>query len=240
MPELALVLIFVLEQLHENLLIRHHSVFQSTQSKSEVREVEPARPTEELVEPEVACNLQGLHQAVLARIRQRHAALSDRALAWEHYRSALSKLLTWLDAAERERKHLVLRQIQEHGLPTALHRVEVLLDKIGQGQRVQSELDRTARQLLEKLGDEESASTVRADLKSAAARLTDLEAGLCTWRDFLQRVARLYQNLEKGVESIRDQLQAVQSDMVSDNELPTSPEAAGQLLQHYRVRMSSH
>lgn len=219
------------------MLIRHHSVFQSTQSSNEAREVQGAEPTEEVIEPKVACNLQGLHQAVLTRIRLRHAALSDRALAWEQYRSSLSKLLTWLDAAERERKHLVLRQIQEHGLPTALHRVEVLLDKIGQGQRIQAELDRAARQLLEKLGDEESASTVRADLKSAAARLTDLEAGLCTWRDFLQRVARLYQNLEKGVEGIRQQLQSVQTDLVADNELPTSPEAAAELLQHYRVNI---
>ena len=80
---------------------------------------------------------------------------------------------------------------------------------------------------------------MRADLKTAAVRLTNLEAGLCTWHDFLQRVARLYQNLEKGVESIRNQLQAVQDDIMSDNELPTSSEAADQLLQQYRVRVSS-
>ena len=213
-------------KLHGNLQNRNNSAQQSIRSKIEVGEAEES-------------NLQGLHQAILSRIRQRHAALSDRALAWEQYRCALSKLLNWLDAAERERQHLVLSQIQEHGLPTALHQVEVLLDKIGQGQKVQSELDRVARQLLKKLGDKESASTVRADLKTAAVRLTNLEAGLCTWHDFLQRVARLYQNLEKGVESIRNQLQAVQDDIMSDNELPTSSEAADQLLLQYRVCVSS-
>jgi hypothetical protein len=50
-------------------------------------------------------------------------------------------------------------------------------------------------------------------------------------------VARLYQNLEKGVEGIRQQLQSVQTDLVADNELPTSPEAAAELLQHYRVNI---
>ena len=74
--------------------------------------------------------------------------------------------------------------------------------------RTQIELERTAWQLLEKLGDEES--------------------------------ARLFRLVRAGVESIRDQLQSVKSDMVSDNELPTSPEAVDQLLQHFRVRVSSH
>ncbi len=114
----------------------------------------------------------------------------------------------------------------------------MLLDKLGQGQRLQSELDRAARHLLEKLENEGGTSTVRVDLKSAAARLTDLEAGLCTWRDFLQRVSRLYLNLEKGVDSIRLQLQSVQGDLVAENELPTSPQAASELLQLYRVRKS--
>lgn len=114
-----------------------------------------------------------------------------------------------------------------------------MLDKLGQGQRLQSELDRAARPLLEKLDSEGGTSTVRADLKSAAARLTDLEAGLCTWRDFLQRVSRLYFNLEKGVDSIRLQLQSVQGDLVAENELPTSPQAASELLQLYRVRILS-
>lgn len=113
--------------------------------------------------------------------------------------------------------------------------MEVLLDKIGQGQRVQADCDRAARQLLDKLGPEESASAVRADLKSTAARLTDLEAGLCTWRDFLHRVSRLYLSLEKGVEAIRLQLQSVQGDLVTESELPTSSQAAAELLQCYRV-----
>lgn len=198
--------------------MRHHSVFQPTS------EADGA-----------ACSLESLHEALLTRVRRRHAALCDRVAAWEQYRAGLSKLLAWLDAAERERKNLVLRQVQEHGLPTALHRVEVLLDKLGQGQRLHGDVERCARQLLEKLGDEESAATVRGDVKSAAARLTDLDAGLSTWRDFLQRVARLYHNLEKGVESIRAQLHAVQQDLVAENELPSSPQEVAQLLQSYRV-----
>ena len=113
--------------------------------------------------------------------------------------------------------------------------MELLLDKIGQGQRIQADLERVARHLLERLGNEESASTVRADLKSAAARLTDLDAGLCTWRDFLQRVSRLYVSLERGVEAIRLTLQSVQNDLVAENELPTSPQEAAQLLLVYRV-----
>lgn len=210
------------DQLHESLLLRHRSVFQSAKDETD----------------QVPCSLHTLHAGLLTRIRQRHGALCDRAAAWEQYRTALSKLLTWLDAAERERKNLVLRQVQEHGLPTALHRVEVLLDKLGQGQRVQGDVERCARQLLETLGGEdESASAVRADIKSAAARLTDLDAGLSTWRDFLQRVARLYQNLEKGVEAIRLKLHTVQQDLVADNELPAAPAEAADLLQCYRVRL---
>ena len=226
--------------------MRHHSAFQSIQSREKNRsedemDGEESSPDVTLTQSNVdddniVCNLPHIHQAVLSKIRHRHAALSDRALAWEQYRSDLTKLLCWLDGTERERKHLALRQIQEHGLQTALHRVEVLLDKIGQGQRVQSELDRAARQLLEKLGQEESAATVRADLHSSSARLNDLEAGLRTWRDFLERVARLYQNMERGVDAIRQQLQTIQTDLVADSELPVEAEAVAQLLQCYRVR----
>lgn len=100
-------------------MLRHHSL----QSKAESRDMKQIDDGQG-GSTEVVGNLQSLYQAVLSRIRDRHAALSDRASAWEHYRSALSKLLTWIDAAERERKNLALRQIQEHGLPTALHRVK--------------------------------------------------------------------------------------------------------------------
>ena len=191
-------------------------------------------------DPTAICNLQSLHQTALSRIRGRHAALSERVEVWDQYRSALAKFLAWLDAAEREKKRrLEVRRLQEHSLPTATHRVDVMLDKLGQGEALQAEVERYAAQLLERLGAEDSAITVRADLKSASGRLRDLEAWLCTWRDFLQRVSRLYHSLDRGIEAIRMQLQSVQNDLVTD-QVPTSYEEAAQLLQTYRVSFPVH
>ena len=213
--------------MHERLLVRHQSAFHPTESQTEM----VADPEQR----EFNSNLGNLHQVVLSRIRSRHSALCDRAAAWENYRTSLAELLAWLDAAERERKLLVFRQIQEQALPMASHRVEVLLDKISRGHAIHDEVEKASRLLLDKLGADSSAVTVRADLKQAAARLTDLEAGLCSWRDFLKRVARLFDSLGRGMEAIRKQLQTVQADLVSDNQLPKSTESAMQLLQTYRV-----
>ena len=186
-----------------------------------------------------ASSLQSVHQAVLSRIKERHNSLNERVEAWEQYRSSLGKFLSWLDNSERDRKRLKLRRLQEHSLPVSLHRVELLLDKLGQGIVIREEAERAAQQLLDKLGVEESSFTVRADMKSAVDRLTDLEAGLSSWRDFLCRVSRLYDNLESGIKAIRGQLQSVQSDLVSDAEIPTDLQSAANLLQTYRVSLLS-
>lgn len=120
-------------------------------------------------------------------------------------------------------------------MPTALHRVDVMLDKIAQGRSVHGEVERSAKILLNILKEDASATTVRADLNSAQDRLIDLEAGLSSWRDFLMRLTRLYQSLEKGIEDIRMQLQSVQADLVCDSNLPVAAEPAAHFLLTLRV-----
>ena len=95
-------------QLHEELLVRHHSAFQTVELSTAADEANS--DTKEIIS-----DLGSLHEAVLTRIRERHAALCDRADAWEIYKSSLAKLLSWLDNAEKEKNRLELRQIQEHG-----------------------------------------------------------------------------------------------------------------------------
>ena len=151
--------------------------------------------------------------------------------------SCNQSLIEWL---RTKLMMLLLDQVQEHSLPIALHRVEVLLDKIAQGRTIHNEVERSARLLLDILKEDASATTVRADLNSANDRLIDLEAGLSSWRDFLMRVSRLYHSLEKGIEGIRSQLQSVQGDLVADSELPVAAEPAGLLLLTYRVNSLSY
>ena len=89
---------FIFEQLHESLLLRHHWAFQSIQSRKKNRsENEMGRKefssdvtlTQSNVDDgNIVCNLPHIRQAVLSKIRNRHAALIDRALACEQYRSA--------------------------------------------------------------------------------------------------------------------------------------------------------
>ena len=223
-------------ELHESLLLRHHSAFHATLSNAERSGGDDDHHRENAP---VMSSLQALHQESLARIRDRHAALEERAQVWQEYRASLTKLLDWLDAAEREKKRrLEVRRLQEHSLPTALRRVDVLLDKLGQGQALQLQVEKAAGRLLDVVGAEESGATIRADVKSAAKRLVDLEAWLCTWRDFLRRVSRLYDSLERGNEDARDQLKSVQNDLLSDKELPAAYEAAAALLQTYRVSVA--
>ena len=216
-------------QLHENLLLRHHTAFQPTLAASSSSY--DAQDPSSLVH-----HLQGLHQTVLSRIRSRHATLAERTEVWEQYRSSLKKFLLWIDATEREKKRrLEMRRLQEHSLPTSTHRVEVLLDNVPHGQALLVDLEKRANKLVEELGAESGAEMIRADVASAKRRLVNLESWLCTWRDFLQRLARQYHNFNRGIEAIRVQLQTIQNDLVPDHKVPTDYQAAAQLLQKYRV-----
>ena len=97
--------------------MRHHSAFQTLeQSTTTAIALAEADANAETDANGVISDLESLHQAVLSRIRERHAALCDRADAWENYKLSLTKLLSWLDTAEKERNRLELRQIQEHGI----------------------------------------------------------------------------------------------------------------------------
>jgi len=110
--------------LHEELLVRHHTAFQTSEQSTAAASTAVATDEENAnANPDtnqMVCDLESLHQAVLSRIRQRHNALCDRADAWENYKLSLAKLLSWLDTTEKERNRLELRQIQEHGIQFCL------------------------------------------------------------------------------------------------------------------------
>ncbi|XP_020291845.1 nesprin-1-like [Pseudomyrmex gracilis] len=135
--------------------------------------------------------LTNLHNETLARILERHAAVRDKISAWDRYRLDRGKLLTWLNEIERERQRMHLRFIHLRQLNKILQRIQALLDKLPVGEAQIKSLQEQQESLLRDC-DEELAVSIRMEHAANAQHISNLRAGLETWRDFVQRVQKLH------------------------------------------------
>ncbi|XP_076751946.1 muscle-specific protein 300 kDa-like isoform X2 [Xylocopa sonorina] len=132
---------------------------------------------------------------------ERHTAVRDRLAAWDRYKIDQSKLLAWLKEIERERSQLQLRFIHLRRLDKILQRIQTLLGKIPQGEAQLESLQMQQETVLVNC-DEALAVSVRMEHAADAQRIANLSASLETWRDFIQRIQKLYAEYDERTKRI--------------------------------------
>lgn len=136
--------------------------------------------------------LTNLHNETLAKILERHTTVRERISAWDKYRLDQSKLLTWLKEIEKERQRMHLQFIHLRRLGKILQKIDTLLDKLPTGEAQIDSLQEQQVHLLINC-DEALAVSIRMEHAANTQRITNLRAGLETWRDFIQRIQKLHE-----------------------------------------------
>lgn len=150
-----------------------------------------------------------MHRSTLSQIEQRHDEVTDRISAWEKYRNDQSKLLAWLKDMERERSRLQLRYIHIRRVSKVLTRIQSLLDKVPSGEEQVDNLHNQQNRLLQYC-DDALATSIRMEHSAIAQRISNLQAALETWKDFLQRIINLSKNYDERVDKIQNVFQDIQ------------------------------
>ncbi|KAK0098783.1 hypothetical protein PV326_003124, partial [Microctonus aethiopoides] len=134
--------------------------------------------------------LTNLHNETLSKIMERHTLVEDRLAAWDKYKINQTKVLTWLKDIERERSKLQLRFIHLKRLDKILMKIDILLDQVPSGE-MQIKALSAQQDLILTDCEETLAVSIRIEHAAHIQRITNLRAGLETWRDFVLKIQKL-------------------------------------------------
>jgi len=197
---------------HQNLLSSQHSLLQSKQVEGNSMDLD-----QKLVGQ--FSSLTNQHNETLSRIMDRHAQVKSRISAWDRYRNDQTTLLAWLRDMEKERYKLQLNYVHIQLVPKVLALIKGLLEKIPEGLAQLDNLKEQQLQLLE-FSDRTLAASIQMEHAASNQRISNLQAGLETWRDFLQRVLNLHTNFEQQASRIQGTLNEVKA--ITCRPCPTS------------------
>ncbi|XP_067009872.2 muscle-specific protein 300 kDa isoform X2 [Anabrus simplex] len=220
-------------EVHQNLLTSQQSVLLS---KSDANEGRLGGGLVELSVVEQFNSLTNLHNETLARIMERHSEVRDRLAAWDRYRKDQARLLGWLRDRERERSHLQLRYIHLRRVPKVQLCIQTLLDKVPIGEAQAEEL-RDQQDKLLRFCDDALATSIRMEHAAISQRISNLKAGLETWKDFLDRIGSLQQTYDSRVTSIQTVFQDVRG-VIRDSDVPMSHTGMQNRLENLRLLRS--
>lgn len=230
-------------QVHQNLLTSQHSVLLSkkegdmngglTGSEGDLSEEDSSGLEHGLVEQ--FSSLTNLHNETLARIMERHGQVRSRLGAWDAYRRDQARLLTWLKDTEKEKYKLQLRYIHVRLVPKTLNKIQVLLDKMPIGEAQAEDLREQQAQLLE-FCDEALATSIRMEHAASTQRISNLQAGLETWRDFLLRILSLHSSFDQQTTQIQGRLNEIRQ--IACQPCPTSHAEIQATLDSLRVSLN--
>ncbi|CAH1990103.1 unnamed protein product [Acanthoscelides obtectus] len=179
-------------QVHQNLLTTQQNVLQPSSGG-------------QTIEPSIMqqfSSLSNLHNEILSRIMDRHSEVQNRLNAWEKYKKDQNRLLAWLKGVEKERDHMQLRYMHIRRIPKLLTRIQTLLDKIPQGEEQADTLQRQQNILLQ-FCDDALATSIRMEHVAIKQRISNIRAGLDTWKQFLERIEILVKTHEEKVEKVQ-------------------------------------
>lgn len=154
-------------------------------------------------------SLTNLHNETLSKIIDRHTEVRNRLNLWDKYRNDQNRLLSWLRDMEKERERLQLRYIHIRRIPKILARIQSLLSKIPQGEEQAEQLDRQQKRLLQ-YSDDALAASIRMEHAAISQRISNLQAGLETWKQFLERITSLVKGYEEGVNKVQSLFDSTQ------------------------------
>lgn len=216
-------------EVHQNLLATQQKVLNPTRKDSKL-----AGELVELSVMEKFNSLTNLHNETLSGIMKRHKKVTDRLNAWEKYRQDQNRLLAWLRSLEKERSKMHLRYVHVRRIPLVIQRIRGLLGKIPEGEAQAENLKAQQDALLQHCDDAISTS-VKMEHVAITQRMSNLQAGLNTWTQFLERVQSLMVAHEENSARIQNVLDSVQ-DVVSEiaAETPTTHSAVSGKLESLR------
>lgn len=160
-----------------------------------------------------------MHNDTLAQIEKRHDDVTDRITSWDKYRTDQSKLLTWLKDMERERGRLQLRYIHIRRVPKVLTRIQSLLDKVPSGEEQLQNLQNQHNILL-RYCDDALSTSIRMEHSALSQRISNLQAALETWKEFLVRIMNLSKTYDEKVEKIQAVFQDIQQVINNSQDVP--------------------
>lgn len=225
-------------QVHQNLLTTQQNVLKPLDKKE-------SQLGSGLVESSVMeqfNSLTNLHNETLSRIMERHKEVQTRLNAWDDYKQDQNKLLIWLKNIEKDREKMQLKYIHIRRIPKLLSRIQTLLGKIPQGEEQTDSLQKQQNLLLQ-FCDDALATSIRMEHAAIKQRISNLQAGLETWRQFLERITLLLKTHEENVEKVQTLYDDIQDIItVSAGQLPTSHSGVSnklEALQRARARLSN-
>ncbi|PSN34718.1 hypothetical protein C0J52_20229 [Blattella germanica] len=205
-------------EVHQNLLTSQQTALLS---KGDDPEGKLGRELVELSIAEQFNSLTNLHNETLSRIMERHGEVRERIAAWDRYRQDQARLLNWLRDTERERGKLQLRYIHTRRVPNMIRRINNLLDKVPNGESQADQLQDQQVKLLQ-FCDDALATSIRMEHAAITQRISNLQAGLETWKDFLNRVQSLTLEYEDQVKRIEMVFSDVHKTISDPGDLPLS------------------
>lgn len=219
---------------HQHLCQVHQNLLTTQQNVLKPKDTTDGQLASGLVETSVMeqfNSLTNLHNETLSRIMERHAGVQKRLNAWEKYKQDQNKLLTWLKEIEKERERMQLRYMHIRRIPKLLLRIQNLGEKIPQSETLAENLQRQQNYLLQ-FCDHALATSIQMEHIAIRRRLCNLEAGMDTWRHFLNRISVLIKIYEENVTKLQkfyDEIQETVNESLSH--IPTSHSGIGNKLE---------
>lgn len=224
-------------QVHQNLLTTQQNVLKPSDRKSN-------QLASSLVESSVMeqfNTLTNLHNETLSSIIDRHGEVQKRLQAWEKYRMDQSYLLEWLKNMEKEREQMQLRYLHVRRIPSLTSRIQSLLDKIPEGEQQAASLQEQQNLLLPYC-DDALATSIRMEHVAIKQRISNLQAGLQTWKQFIDRISNLVVSHEERVQTTQKLFDGIQA-VINESQTQTLTSHARianrlELLQRTRERLA--
>lgn len=220
---------------HQHLCQVHQNLLTTQQNVLKPKDGSEGQLASGLVETSVMeqfNTLTNLHNETLSSIMDRHAEVQNRMSAWEKYKQDQNKLLTWLKGIEKERERMQLRYMHIRRIPKLISRIDNLSEKIPQGETQAENLQRQQNYLLQ-FCDDALATSIRMEHVAIRQRLSNLQAGLDTWKNFLKRISLLIKTYEEKVTNLQkfyDEIQEIINESVSHT--PSSQSGIGHTLEN--------
>lgn len=184
-------------EVHQNLLTTQQNVLNPDNTRKLASGLVEASVLEQFN------SLTNIHNETLSNIMKRHTMIRDRLNAWDKYTADQNKLLNWLKDMEKERERLQLRFVHIRRIPNVINRINNLLSKIPVGEEQANQLAQQQKVLLE-FTDDALATSIRMEHAAITQRISNLQAGLNTWMQFLERISKLIKTYEERVKNIQD------------------------------------
>lgn len=166
--------------------------------------------------------LMNLHNEMLAKISERHKMVRDRLSAWDRYRLDHSGLLAWFKEIQKERNNVRVQFITVNQFDTVLNKIETLLKKLSDGDKLVESL----REQHKKLLPTDEAATVPActEYMYNEAHMANLRASLESWRKYIQTMQERYKEQSKVSAQITADFEKIGKTLsTAFHEGPTSP-----------------